>query len=172
MLADLPQPESSTFTNAGTNSLKTTTTVTAHESKSTFILDEEGKIIPTIENFYNYCAIGKLMGVKCTRCGTLNCPPRGICQKCLGTGTKWIQLKGDGVLLTYTVIHFPPTQFLSLAPYAVGIVKLEEGPNLPAMIKNIDFDHLKIGIPLQIDFETATPEEWPKWPRYFFKPRT
>ncbi len=146
--------------------------MTAQEPGSAFILDEEGKIIPIIENFYNYCANRKLMGTKCTRCGTLACPPRGICQQCLGTGIEWVQLKGEGVLLTYTVIHFPPTQFLSLAPYAVGIVKLEEGPNLPAMIKNVHFEHLKIGLSLQIDFETGTPEEWPKWPRYFFKPRT
>jgi hypothetical protein len=152
--------------------LTTATTTTGDEPKSTFTLDEEGKIIPTIENFYRYCANRKLMGAKCTRCGNLACPPRGICQQCLGTAIEWVQLKGDGVLLTYTIIHFPPTQFLSLAPYAVGIVKLEEGPNLPAMIKNVDFEHLKIGMQLQIDFETAVPEEWPKWPRYFFKPPT
>ena len=83
---------------------------------------------------------------------------------------EWTEFKGRGKLLTYTIIHFPPSQFQALAPYAVGILKLEEGPQLPGMIKNVKLEEVRIGMEFQVDFETALPKEWPRWPRYFFKP--
>jgi uncharacterized OB-fold protein len=140
------------------------------DDKSAFIRDERGVIVPAVENFYKFCAERKLMAVKCKRCGALICPPRTICPKCLADKFDWTQLTGLGQLLTYTVIHFPPGQFQALAPYAVGIVRLTDGPQLPGMIKNVKLEDLHIGMELKVDFETTLPKEWPRWPRYFFKP--
>ena len=145
----------------------TTSTIASQEAE--FICDDKGTILPVIENFYKFCALRKLMGVKCEKCGELICPPRAICRKCCSNTFEWTEFEGKGKLLTYTIIHFPPSQFQALAPYAVGIVKLEEGPQLPGMIKNVKLEELRIGMDLQVDFETALPKEWPRWPRYFFK---
>jgi uncharacterized OB-fold protein len=142
----------------------------SQELKTPFIRDESGGILPLVENFYMFCADGRLMGVKCRGCGRLICPPRGICPKCYSDKFDWIDLKGRGKLLTYTIIHFPPSQFQALAPYAVGIVRLDEGPRLSGMIKNVKLEDLRIGMDIQADFEKALPKEWPRWPRYFFKP--
>lgn len=150
---------------------KTTTTVIGTPSAETaFIRDEDGFILPTVENFYKFCSERKLMGVKCQTCGAVLWPPRGICPKCSGYKVEWTEFKGLGKLLTYTIIHFPPAQFQAFAPYAVGILKLEEGPQLPGMIKNVKLADLQIGMELKVDFETGLPKEWPRWPRYFFKP--
>ncbi len=125
---------------------------------------------PTIDQFYRFCGERRLMGLKCKKCKSLLVPPRNLCPKCLGTDFEWRSLEGIGTLITYTVIHFPPTQFQALAPYAVGIVKLREGVRLPGMIKNVKLEELKIGMELQADFETGSPKEWPQWPRYYFRP--
>lgn len=135
-----------------------------------FIRDENGQTLPFVENFYKFCADRKLMGVKCRQCGAIRCPPRTICPECFSDKFDWIELKGRGTLLTYTIIHFPPSQFQALAPYAVGIIKLEQGPQLSGMIRNLKLEELRIGMELLVDFETALPKEWPRWPRYFFKP--
>lgn len=135
-----------------------------------FVRGKDGEILPVIENFYRYCGERKLMAVKCTSCKAIVWPPRGICPNCLHDKFEWQQLGGKGQLLTYTVIHFPPTQFEAIAPYAVGIVKLFEGPQLPGMIRNVKHQDLKIGMPLQTDFESGVLKEWPRWPRYFFTP--
>jgi uncharacterized OB-fold protein len=148
----------------------TTSQVPTQEQKGSFIRDDNGQIMPLVENFYKFCADRKLMGVKCRKCGVLSCPPRSICPKCYADTFDWIELKGHGKLLTYTIIHFPPSQFQALSPYAVGIVRLEEGPQLSGMIKNVKLEDLRIGLEVQVDFETALPKEWPRWPRYFFKP--
>lgn len=144
--------------------------VMAPPGDTAFIRDEKGFILPTVENFYKFCAERKLMGVKCKKCGAVLWPPRSLCPNCFSYEVDWVEFKGRGELLTYTVIHFPPTQFQALAPYAVGILKLEEGPQLPGMIKNLKLEDLRIGMKLRVDFETSLPREWPKWPRYFFKP--
>jgi len=149
----------------------TTSTLLTPDTKS-FIKNENGEILPIVENFYKYCARGKLMGVKCRECRAVLWPPRGVCPKCLSQKLEWIEFRGRGKLLTYTVIHFPPSQFQALAPYAVGVLKLDDGPQLPGMIKNVKLEELHIGMDLQVDFETAIPKEWPRWPRYFFKPMT
>jgi len=124
----------------------------------------------TIESFYNLVKEGKLMAAKCNRCGTLLLPPRPVCTNCLSEDFEWVELKGKGKLLTYTVIHVAPPQFQSMTPYAVGIVKLEDGPNLPGMIKDIEPEKIKVGMNLKVDFDKSVPSQWPMWPRYFFRP--
>lgn len=124
---------------------------------------------PTIESFYKFCAEKKLMGVKCAKCKRITVPPRSACPRCGNAGLSWIQLPSRGRLVTYTVIHMPPAQFQTLAPYAIGIVEFAKGTRLPGMIRNVKFENLRIGMELQTDFETTIPTEWPQWPRYFFK---
>jgi hypothetical protein len=94
-----------------------------------------------------------------------------MCSACFSTDLEWKELPREGTLQTYTVIHVSPKQFQGLVPYAVGIVKLEDDAQLPGMIRGVPPDKLKVGMSLTVDFEkTAHPEEWPRWPRYYFKP--
>jgi len=125
----------------------------------------------TIESFYNFVKEGKLMGAKCNKCGNLSVPPKPMCTKCFSKDLTWKELPKQGTLLTYTVIHVSPQRFQQLTPYAVGIVKLEEGAQLPGMIRNVDLGKLKIGMTLAVGFDKELmSEEWPQWSRYYFKP--
>jgi len=129
----------------------------------------------TIEQFYRFMNEGKLMGAKCIKCGKIMLPPRPICIQCYSENLEWVKLENKGKLLTYTIIHVAPPQFQHLVPYAVGIIELEKGLKLPGMIKGIDFDKIKIGMELKIEVEPVTKEEtegqeWPAWPKYYFKP--
>jgi len=124
----------------------------------------------TIEQFYRFIAEKKIMAVKCENCGKILIPPRPLCPNCLSTSLKWIQLKGRGKLLTYTVIHVAPEKFQHLVPYIFGIVELDEGVRLPGIIQGVKPEDLKIGMTLEIDFKVDIPQTWPQWPRYFFKP--
>lgn len=124
----------------------------------------------TIESFYHFAKEGKLMAAKCNKCGMLLLPPRPMCTTCLSKDFEWVELKRKGKLLTYTVIYVAPPQFESMTPYAVGIVKLEDGPNLPGMIRDIDPEKIKVGMDMMVDFDKSMPAQWPMWPRYFFRP--
>ena len=124
----------------------------------------------TIESFYKFIGEGKLMAAKCNKCGNMLLPPKPICPKCLTKDLSWKEAKKKGELLAYTVVHVSPAQFQSMAPYVLGIVRLDDGPNLIGMIRGIEADKIKIGMNLTVDFEKNLPSQWPMWPRYFFKP--
>jgi len=125
----------------------------------------------TIEQFYRYINQGKLKGGKCRKCGAIHLPPRPLCDKCFSKEFEWIEISQKGKLLTYTIIHVAPSQFQSMAPYAVGIIQLENGLKIPGMVRGIEHEKIKIGMELTIDFDTATtPSQWPQWPRYCFRP--
>ncbi|MCW3982989.1 MAG: Zn-ribbon domain-containing OB-fold protein [Candidatus Bathyarchaeota archaeon] len=125
----------------------------------------------TIEQFYKFLQQGKLMAGKCQKCGKIHLPPRPLCDNCYSQEFSWIQVSGKGKLVTYTVINVAPAQFQALAPYAVGIVELENGLKIPGMIQDIKQEQLKIGMELTLDFGTCSaPQQWPVWPRYCFKP--
>jgi len=124
----------------------------------------------TIEQFYKFIGEKKLMGAKCNKCGNILVPPRPICPKCFSNNLSWIQLENRGKLLTYTVIHVAPGMFQQMVPYAMGIIELKNGVRLPGIIQGVKHEDLKIGMELEVDFDTKIPSTWPQWPRYFFRP--
>ena len=125
----------------------------------------------TIEQFYKFLQQCKLMAGKCLKCGKIHLPPRPLCDNCYSTEFQWVEISGEGKLLTYSVIHVAPPQFQSLTPYTVGIIELEGGLKIPGMIQNLKQEQLKIGMPLTVDFGTcSTSQQWPQWNRYCFKP--
>lgn len=130
-----------------------------------------GKPSFTIEQFYTYINDGKLMAGKCKRCGKVHLPPRPLCDKCLSNEFQWIEIPKKGRLLTYTIIHVPPPQFTEMAPYAVGIIQLDDGLKIPGLIREIDSEQIKIGMEMMIRFDESVLEtKWPQWPRYYFRP--
>jgi uncharacterized OB-fold protein len=109
------------------------------------------------------------MAAKCRKCGSMYVPPRPMCANCFSKELIWTELEPKGKLVTYTVIHIAPEQFQSIAPYAYGIIELQKGLRLPGIIRNIEPEKLKVGIELDVDFDTEPPQSWPQWPRYYFK---
>lgn len=125
----------------------------------------------TIEQFYKHINKGKLMGGKCKRCRKIHLPPRPLCDRCFSKEFEWTEIPKKGKLLTYTIIHVAPAQFQQIAPYAVGIIELENSLKIPGMIKDVEHEKVKIGMELTMEFDTSDVQsEWPQWPRYYFKP--
>jgi len=63
-----------------------------------------------------------------------------------------IKLSGKGMLYSYTIIHTPPSKFEGQAPYAVGIVELEEGPRITSQIVDCELNKIKIGMKVEAVF--------------------
>lgn len=76
-----------------------------------------------------------MIGSRCDNCGQVFFPPRVICQKCRSKG-KIVdyQFSGNGTIESFTVIRVPPEGFEKAAPYAVAIIKLDEGTNISGQI--------------------------------------
>ena len=127
----------------------------------------------TIDSFYRFIGQGKLMGAECRQCSKIIAPPRPMCPHCFSQDLQWTELPTQGTLLTYTIIHIAPERFQDLTPYPVAIIKLQDGVHLPGILKVKALDTIHIGMSLTIGFEQGSSEdEWPNWPRYYFKPMT
>jgi uncharacterized OB-fold protein len=94
----------------------------------------------------------RLEANKCKKCGFVSFPPRLICPQCRNREFEEAKLAEKGKVLTFTVIRVPPRQFVDQAPYAVGIVELDDGVKLTGQIVDCDFEDLKIGQRVKIEF--------------------
>ena len=94
-----------------------------------------------------------LVGSKCETCDTYYFPPREICPKCRRKG-KMVEhvFSGKGKIESYTVVYSPPEELEGQAPYALAIIKLDEGPMLTAQIVDVPFEEIHIGMPVKVLF--------------------
>ena len=100
----------------------------------------------------------RLEASKCKKCGSIQFPSRLICPDCGAKEFESIKLSGKGELATYTVIRVAPMGFTDLAPYAVGIVKLDEGIQIMGQISDCDPEELKIGDRVSTQFRRINEE--------------
>ncbi len=88
----------------------------------------------------------------CEACRIKFFPPRLICPQCKRRDLIPTKLAERGKVLSHTIIRVPPRQFTDQAPYVVGIVELDDGVKLTAQIVDCDFEDLKIGQRVRIEF--------------------
>ena len=100
----------------------------------------------------------RLEAGKCKKCGQVYFPPRLICPECKSQQFDMVKLNPEGKLLTYTIIRIASDKFSIQAPYAVGIVELNDGVKLTTQIADVDFDKIKIGMKLKLVFRKIQDE--------------
>jgi len=94
----------------------------------------------------------RLEAAKCTKCGKILYPPRLICPQCKNRVFEKIVLPNTGKIETFTVIRVPPSQFQDQAPYALGIIELDNGVRITSQIVDCEFSDLAIGKPVRMEF--------------------
>jgi len=87
-----------------------------------------------------------LHGMRCQTCHTLH-PwwERYTCDRCKGRELVEERLGGRGELTNYTVVYYPPRDFLGQEPYVVGHITMDEGVLLPAPVVGVAPDDVRVG---------------------------
>ena len=80
--------------------------------------------------FWDALEAGTLRSTRCDDCALLGFPPRNLCRACWSRRVSWTDLASGGVLYSYTRVHVAPTAFRADAPYAIGLVDLDDGVRL------------------------------------------
>lgn len=70
----------------------------------------------------------RLRGMKCGSCGNVMAQARLACSKCGSTDLIVVDLKGAGVIQSFTVMYVAPEGREAELPYIIVLVELEEGP--------------------------------------------
>jgi uncharacterized OB-fold protein len=89
---------------------------------------------------------------KCTQCGKVFFPPRVVCNGCRGESFESVKLAQTGKVETFTIIRVAPSGFADQAPYAVGIIKLDDGVKITAQIVDCDPEKIAIGERVKLEF--------------------
>jgi hypothetical protein len=89
---------------------------------------------------------------KCTQCGKVYFPPRLVCRECRGREFTTTTLAKTGEVETFTVIRVAPTGFGDEVPYAVGVIKLDDGVKVTAQIVDCDPTGIRIGDRVNLEF--------------------
>jgi len=80
-------------------------------------------------------------------------PMRNICPNCRRDGKPvTVRFSGKGKVFTYTIIRVPSEEFKAYAPYIVGIIQLDEGPNVTSQIIDCNVEDVYIGMPVEACF--------------------
>ena len=116
-------------------------------------VDEESR------GFWEALARHELYLQRCRDCGTIRFPPRAVCPKDLSDNTEWLRASGRGSVYTFTVTHQNHSVgFREELPYVLAVVELAEGPRLMTNIVGCAPDAVRIGMPVVVEYEDATPE--------------
>ena len=92
-------------------------------------------------------ALYRLEGSTCRACGRNAFPARMVCGACRSADQAPLAFSGRGRLWSFTRVSQAPRGFASTAPYAVGMVRLQEGPLVTAQLADTE------GVDLRLDME-------------------
>lgn len=84
-----------------------------------------------VSDFRAALANGELHIQNCRDCGNPNMWPRYACPHCQSENLGWVKSAGKGLLHSFCVLRQgAPEGFEDDLPYAIGVVKLDEGVQL------------------------------------------
>lgn len=115
-------------------------------------IDEESK------GYWEACQRRELVVQRCGSCGQLRHYPRALCPSCLSDAVEWVRCSGRGTVYTFTVTHQNQAPgFRDQLPYVLAYVELAEGVRLLTNIVDCTPEAVRIGMPVEVVFEDATP---------------
>ena len=100
----------------------------------------------SLKAFFDRARAGYLTGIRCGGCGEIAIPPKEFCPGCGARDWAAVDLSGDGVIDTFTVIRVAPRKFADDAPYAIAHVRLAEGPGMLGRIVDLPLDRVAVGL--------------------------
>lgn len=108
---------------------------------------------PETAHFWEGTKAGELRLQRCNDCKETYFPPRPFCPHCSSRSVSVYAASGKGVLWSYVIHHRPAPGFTP--PYAIAVVKLDEGPRLMTNIVDCPQtpEALQLDMPVVVKFE-------------------
>ena len=92
----------------------------------------------------------QLVGEECKQCGAKIFPPRDVCPECTEPAYEPYAFSGRGEVYSHTTVYNAPEGYEEYVPYAVALVKLEEGPLVTAQLTDVSPELVEIGMPVEM----------------------
>ena len=106
--------------------------------------------ISKTSKFWKGLTTGKIYATKCRKCGKLHFPPVADCGDCGTSNMQWVELDGEGEIVTFTEVVVKPTSFSKEPPYIVAIAQLKEGVKALAWLTGVERENVKVGMKVRL----------------------
>jgi scaffold protein (connect acetoacetyl-CoA thiolase and HMG-CoA synthase) len=97
----------------------------------------------------------RLIGSRCSECGTEYFPPVYRCRACGSERIKDKEMPREGEIITYTQLHEPLPGFEALAPFYLAVVKLENGARILTQIVDSPAESVRTGAKVRATIRRA-----------------
>jgi uncharacterized OB-fold protein len=107
---------------------------------------------PALERFFAGLRDAVLVASACSGCGRRSLPPLSFCGRCWRPITEYVELSGQGTLLSFARVPFPVTELPELTPPVIyGLFDLEGAEtHLAHLLSPDDADALGVGAPVEV----------------------
>jgi len=113
--------------------------------------------VKRIQPFFDGLRRGRVMATRCPAKNIYYFPPQADCPTCLDENLEWVELKGEGELLTYTKIVNKPASFAHYSDYIVAIARMDEGFNVLCWLAG-SLEEIKPGMRVKLVVKKREPE--------------
>ena len=104
-----------------------------------------------IPDFISYLEEGKVMATRCKGCGSIYFPPKIDCPECLLADMEWRDIKENGELISYTVVHYGPAGFEDKTPYTMGLAEFPDGIRVMSLLdRRIPESETRVGMKVKV----------------------
>lgn len=104
--------------------------------------------------FWEAADRGEFVGQRCGDCGKHRFPPVPMCPHCHSLNTEVVALSGRGKVVSWIKPLHPPA-FGFKEPPTVAVIELEEGTRFVSNIVGIEFDKVRMNLPVEVCFEAT-----------------
>ena len=91
-----------------------------------------------------------LVGEVCPSCDAKIFPPRDVCPECGDEAKDLFAFSGRGEVYSHTTVNDPPEGYEEQSPYAIAMIRLEEGPLVTAQLTDLGPYGVEIGTPVEM----------------------
>ena len=116
--------------------------------------------------------VPRLYGQRCANCGEVfTSASRRYCANCGESSLERILLGTSGTVHTFTTVYQKLPGSLIEPPYVIARVMLPEGVQVQTVLRDVEPDEVKIGMPVEIFLAPLEIDEGRTVVNFFFRPQ-
>ncbi|MBI2727173.1 MAG: OB-fold domain-containing protein [Polaromonas sp.] len=107
------------------------------------------------EEFRRSIVDGQMALPFCMKCLRFSFYPRPFCPHCWSSSIEMKPVSGEGVVWSYTIVHFAhggTSGWHARLPYVVALIELAENVRMMANIVDCDLELLQVGVAVEVDY--------------------
>ena len=105
--------------------------------------------ISKVNDFVDYMEKGKVMYTRCKDCGLVFFPPRADCYQCLTSNMEWLEVSGNGKLISYSKLEYAPVGFGDDLPYSIALLDYGDYKVFGRIANDIPDEKIQVGMEMK-----------------------